>query len=220
MSRLSLSSLGNVCAYLLNLANGRTACAANILFCFGPRSGSPGLYIKRREAPYRRPCVDGFAHSSKRRKVLESRLIASGAAKKGDDHDGVLRVARRPQKLGREAVKHKRACLISFVLAVVLTLMALRYFPVPCLISLWWSSCAVLFCLMATKPMYFNLALPFVLLGFIEWVFNSAEGIRIAQPVPIRFLDEVLGYAPIKRKTTIPLPTEASRSCTTSLYHR
>ena len=48
--------------------------------------------------------------------------------------------------------------------------------------------------------MYFNLALPFVLLGFIEWVFNSAEGIRITQPVPIRFLDEVLGYAPIKEK--------------------
>ena len=56
---------------ILDLASGRTACEANILFCFGPHHGLVGLCIELRGAPYRRLSADGFAQNSNRGKRLD-----------------------------------------------------------------------------------------------------------------------------------------------------
>jgi hypothetical protein len=98
--------------------------------------------------------------------------------------------------------------LISFILATLLTLIALKYLPFPYLwISLCWFSCFVFFTLMTKKsshkPIWFNFAFLFIVFGFIEafsWVSltNSVKSIR--QEEGYFSSDEILGYAPTKGK--------------------
>jgi hypothetical protein len=99
--------------------------------------------------------------------------------------------------------------LLSFILATLLTLTALKHFPLPYLwISLCWFSCFVFFTLITKnpsyKPIWFNFAFLFIVFGFIEAfsyvsLTNSAKSVH--QEEGYFSSDEILGYAPTKRKT-------------------
>ena len=98
---------------------------------------------------------------------------------------------------------------LSFILATLFTLTALKYFPLPYLwISLCWFSCFVFFTLISKnssyKPIWFNFALLFLVFGFIEAfsylsLTNSAKSVY--QEDGYFSSDEILGYAPTKGKT-------------------
>jgi hypothetical protein len=100
--------------------------------------------------------------------------------------------------------------LISFILAILLILIALKYFPLPYLwILLYWFSCFVFFTLITKKSSYkaiwFNFSFIFLIFGFIEvfsWISlnNSAEDMRYEGGYIKGYFaaDDILGYAPAR----------------------